>query len=87
MIIELDVCWHTDATRQREELGLPVVAEEYTTKKVTFYNIDAISPSEDEDKNEYFTRIHCNGDTFTIPMPYLKVKQLIEQQLRHDVKP
>jgi hypothetical protein len=78
--IEIEVLWHTDETRQLADLELNFEAAKLEHRKMTFYNIDAISPNHWDEEND-FTNIHSSGDKWIAPYSYNFVKKLIEKKL------
>lgn len=79
MKIKLPIFYHTDETTSLKSVGVDYQLEDCEIKEITFYNIDAISPNIEEDK-EYCT-IFSSGDEFTCSLSYKEVEYLIDKSL------
>lgn len=76
MELEIEVLWHTDETRARDEMGQDYDVKKLEHRTITFYRIDAISPNMWDDENE-FCNIHSGGEKWISPFTYEQVKELI----------
>lgn len=78
MEIELDILFNTEESRTLTDLGMNVSDEMLTTRKVTFYRIDTIEPSDEKG----YSNIIVGGEMYTTPMKYKDLKNLISEQTR-----
>ena len=77
--IELDVFYHSDETRSLDDIGIAFDWDDLETRKITFYNIDAISPHKVD--NEFlYSKIFIGGEIFICNKHYNELKSLIEAQ-------
>lgn len=77
MTIEIEVLYHTDSTRQFDDLGLSYDVEDLEKRKMTFYSIDAIAPNYWDEDNE-FCNVFVGGEKWICPMKYSELKKKIE---------
>lgn len=76
--IELEIIWGDEQTATFDKVGMDYKLCDCPTKKVTYYNISAISPYVDEaDNNKEYCRIHCNDSDFICVHDYTTTKNLI----------
>ena len=71
--IELPIFHYTEKTDTLKKLGLDYKLSDCEIRYMTFYNINAVSPYLDEDKE--YCSIHSNGSEFICSLSYLKVKE------------
>lgn len=77
MELELECLWNNDETDIMNELGLPNNIEAYSTREVTFYRIDVISPN--LAFNIPFTDVTVGGDSWVCIDDYETVKNKIKK--------
>ena len=77
MELELECLWNNDETDILNELGLQNRVENYSTREVTFYRIDAISPNKAFDKP--FCNVTTGGESWICVKDYKAVKLKISQ--------
>lgn len=75
-MIELNIFYNTEEDSKLSSLNIDVPLSRCDIRKVTFYQINAISPFL-EDGIEYCT-IHSNGDSFVCTDSYIEAKNKIE---------
>ena len=77
MGLQLKCLWNNDETDLLNQLGLPNDVDNYSTREVTFYRIDAIS------KNIAYGKPFCNvtvgGESWICVEDYDSVKLKIKQ--------
>lgn len=76
MTLELPIVWNTEQSKALEELGIDT--DDYTLRKVTFFNIDAIHPYEEEDHAEH-TMIIVGCEEYITPIPYMRLLEMIKE--------
>jgi len=75
--IELEISWMEGSAMQLSDLGIDITEDMATTKKVTFYHIDCIFPSDRFGKE---CTVICIGDQEYLTFKtYEEVKLLIEK--------
>lgn len=77
--LEIEVFWHTDQTKQLNDLDIDFNLEDCETRIITIYNINAISPYVGA-KNEY-CNIHVGDDQWLATKSYKEIKGLIDTLL------
>lgn len=80
--IELSIFHHSELTDKAEAMDILLPLKEYTTRPMTFYNIDAIAPFidyEDPDQPEY-TKVFSGGEEFTCIDSYNTLKNKINEK-------
>ena len=82
MKLKIPVLWHTEETRQKEELGIDVSSEEVTTRIVTFYTIDSIVDYYEDD--EVYTKFYCSGQVYLTTLQRDELEELIDNQLKQN---
>lgn len=78
-MIELEIFFNNDDTVTLDRLDLPVRWCDYDVRKVTFFNIDAISPHIEEGRS--YSKVHCGGDMFLCNMDYDLLVQKIKNKI------
>ena len=77
MKIEIDVFFHTDSTENLSNLGIDYDIQKCEVRRMTVYNVNAISPYLNTNGMEYCS-IHCNGSEFICVESYDTIKQMME---------
>ena len=72
---EVVVYFHNDNTAKLQKLDIDYPLKVCATRKMTFYNVDAISPANDTDGSEYGV-IHTPADDFATPLTYKQLKEI-----------
>lgn len=73
--LELKILFYNDETAQLEDLGIKFDINSHDVKKMSFFNIEAVSPYVVEDRN--YSIIHSNADEFVCIDNYEKVLEKI----------
>ncbi len=74
--------FNTEETLKNENLGLAEVPlEDYVTKNVYIYNIEAISPYTDDESGKTYAKIHIAGDLFISSILFEDIDEEINKQL------
>lgn len=73
--IKLDVYHHTEETSTAKNVGMDYSMDDCELYTIIFYNIDAISPYYEKDKE--FACIHCGGDEFISPYNMSELEEII----------
>lgn len=76
--IELEIFFADDQFSTFDKVGMEYKLIDCPSRKVTYYNISAISPYLDgADENKQYCRIHCNDTDFICVNTYYQVKAII----------
>jgi len=78
LIAMIPVFFHTDETTELEKIEMPITADMYEVRECPFYDISAVTPIYDGDK-QVECNIHCGGEVFKTPLLLDEVRNLIEQ--------
>ena len=76
-MIELDVFFHSDESYALKSCGVDYSLDSCDTRKMTFYQINAISPYL-EDGQEY-SSIHTNGAEYIATIKYGELKKMLNR--------
>lgn len=79
--IELDVLWHTDDTKDMENMGIDYDIDEVEVRKITFYGISHISVNHWDDDHEFTNIYSLSGEVYISRFKYNKVKSEIAYQM------
>jgi hypothetical protein len=77
--IELPIYFNTDETDNLEKMGLDSHVSNCEVRILTFYNINAIGPSKEDDGFE-FSLIYTGDASFSCVHTYEQLKQLLNPQ-------
>lgn len=75
--IEFQILWMEKEASQLHDLGIELSEDQVTTRPITFYNIDAIEPT--EKYNKQCCVICSSGNEYITQMPYSEVKRILEK--------
>lgn len=79
-MIEIECFFHNDSTSELKELGIEYNIGDCEKRKMTFININAISPYLTED--EELCSIHSNGVEFIATKSYAEIIKLIKHHVQ-----
>lgn len=84
--LKLPIFHHTDKTSELSKLSIDWKINDADLKDIYFYNINAISPWEEETEDEtlYYTSIHSNSSEYICILPVEEVKLLIQNHITHE---
>jgi hypothetical protein len=74
--IELPIYCHTDATTELKDLGIKSSMDDYSIRTGCI-NADRVQAFYESDAERVETILHVDGDTFSIALPYNKVKEVL----------
>ena len=74
--IELPIYFNTDETDSMVKMGLDSHVANCEIRTLTFYNINAIGPAEEDDGFK-FSLIYLGGDSFSCVHTYEVLKELL----------
>lgn len=77
-MIELQIFFYTEDTHALEKVGIPTSLEANELRPMMFYNIDAIAPHIDGEKE--YCAVHTSGKEFICNLTFMEVKELISLQ-------
>lgn len=80
--VVLPVWFNTEQSAAKKDLGLEenLTIEDYETKEVFFYSIDALEPCVDEILGDC-TIVNVAGKEFSCSIPFDKIEEVIQDQL------
>jgi hypothetical protein len=77
MAIEIDVFFHTDQTRNLQQMDMDFHITDCEIRKATFIQIVGFSPVKEKDGYEY-ANIHTATGDFATPLSYEELKKIFK---------
>lgn len=79
--IELNILFHSEETAKASDLDIETPLNQYIIKRMTFYDISAISPCT-EDKGKY-SFIYSGSDEFICTDSYEALKEKLDKHITY----
>ena len=77
--IDIDIYHHTEDTETWQRIGVDYPISNAVLRKITFYNINAVSQCFDGDVE--YSAIHANGNEYCCPLTKDELNKLIRSNL------
>ena len=79
-MIELEIFFHNEESRNVHEFENPLPLSKNDIKKMTFMRIDVVGPYIDENDNDReYSRVYSSGDYFICNMDYEALKNKLKE--------
>ena len=79
--LELNVLFREEEDAELERLGIAPKKTDLMVDRMTFYEINGVAPYTEEDNEESWCSIFCNGEMFICIESYETVKRKIQNNL------